>query len=135
MTSSTAQCYSTTRATMSAAPSMSPTYWCAFVACLLAASVAGNGFSTQYRGHTQHPTMAEHCLYEELDVAVPLHGSVLPSGQQGYCIRLECTDDYLLLIHHCDKQPWPRPGCHLSPNDYDFKYPECCPQLECSDEY
>ncbi|XP_002041945.2 uncharacterized protein LOC6617632 [Drosophila sechellia] len=131
MAPATSLCYSTTRATMSGAPWMS----LAFVACLLAASVDGNGFSTQYRGHTQHPSLAGHCLYEELDLAVPLNGYVLPSGQQGYCIRLECTDDYLLLIRHCDKQPWPRPGCHLSPNDYDFKFPECCPQLECSDEY
>ncbi|KMZ09203.1 uncharacterized protein Dsimw501_GD27778, isoform B [Drosophila simulans] len=102
MAPATSQCYSTTRATMSGAPWMS----LAFVACLLAASVDGNGFSTQYRGHTQHPSLAEHCLYEELDLAVPLNGYVLPSGQQGYCIRLECTDDYLLLIRHCFASHW-----------------------------
>ncbi|XP_017076980.1 uncharacterized protein LOC108111866 [Drosophila eugracilis] len=113
---------------MSGAPSLSV----AFVAFLLVASVAANGWSTQYKGHTKHPTIPEHCLYDELDLAVPLHGKLLPSGHDGYCIRLECTDDYLLIIRHCDKQPFPKPGCHLSANDYDLQFPDCCPQLECS---
>ncbi|XP_016952136.2 uncharacterized protein LOC108025949 [Drosophila biarmipes] len=113
---------------MAAAPWLSV----AFVACLMAASAAANGFSTQYRGHTQHPSIPEHCLYEELDVAVPLHGHLLPTGRDDYCIRLECTDDYLLLIRHCDKPPYLRPGCRLSASDYDLEYPACCPQLECS---
>ncbi|XP_016971889.1 uncharacterized protein LOC108039392 [Drosophila rhopaloa] len=104
----------------------------ALAVCLSVSSVAANGFSTQYQGHTQHPTIPEHCLYQELDIAVPLHGFALPSGRDGYCIRLECTDDYLLLIRHCERQPFPGHGCHLSANDYDLQYPACCPKLECS---
>jgi len=94
MPPSTGYLYFRTRATMPGAPWVSV----AFVACLIVASVNANGFSTQYKGHTQHPTIPEHCLYEELDLAVPLHGYLLPTGHQDYCIRLECTDDYLLLI-------------------------------------
>ncbi|XP_052857875.1 uncharacterized protein LOC128265717 [Drosophila gunungcola] len=111
---------------------MSGALFMAFVACLMVSSVAANGFSTQYQGHTQHPTIPEHCLYKELDLAVPLHGFLLPAGHNGYCIRLECTDDYLLLIRHCEKMPYPGPGCHFTASNYDLQYPDCCPKLECS---
>ncbi|XP_017045771.1 uncharacterized protein LOC108091200 [Drosophila ficusphila] len=100
--------------------------------CLAVSSVAANGFSTQYRGHVQHPTLPLHCLYEELDLAVPLHGYELPSGHNGYCVRVHCAEDYLLMIQHCDQQRYPAPGCQFSPSDFSLQYPDCCPQLVCS---
>ncbi|XP_020804991.1 uncharacterized protein LOC110181549 [Drosophila serrata] len=115
---------------------MSGSLWAYVSAVFLAilVAVAANGFSTQYRGHTQHPTLPEHCLYEELQLAVPLHGFILPNGYDDYCVRVECTEDYLLIIRHCDKQSFPRPGCHLSESKFELSYPACCPQLECEKE-
>ncbi|KAH8420030.1 hypothetical protein KR009_005050 [Drosophila setifemur] len=97
--------------------------------------VAGNGFSTQYRGHTQHPTIPKHCLYEELDLAVPLGDFVLPTDHEDYCVRVECTEDYLLMIRHCERYSFPQPGCHFSKSNYGLQFPSCCPQLECSDGF
>ncbi|KAI8033330.1 hypothetical protein M5D96_013934 [Drosophila gunungcola] len=108
---------------------MSGALFMAFVACLMVSSVAANGFSTQYQGHTQHPTIPEHCLYKELDLAVPLHGFLLPAGHNGYCIRLECTDDYLLLIRQCPSIASLKP-CKLT-SDLSKPYPGCCPKYDC----
>ncbi|BFG01611.1 uncharacterized protein DMAD_01318 [Drosophila madeirensis] len=94
-------------------------------------AINGNGFSTQYRGHTQHPTLAGHCYYEELDLAVPLNGEILPVNHEDYCVKVLCADDYLLMIKHCEPQPFPLPGCQLSSGNFGVQFPECCPQLEC----
>ncbi|KAH8295584.1 hypothetical protein KR018_006225, partial [Drosophila ironensis] len=105
-------------------------------ACLLlsglVAFATGNGFCTQYRGNAQHPFLHDHCLYEELDLAVPLYGEVLPTGYKDYCVRVKCEETYLLVIRHCDHIAYPPMGCNFGVGNYDLPYPECCPQVECS---
>ncbi|XP_032308997.1 uncharacterized protein LOC116655344 [Drosophila ananassae] len=105
--------------------------WEFLMICGLFSAVAGNGLSTQYRGKAQHPELPDHCIYEELDLAVPLYGSALPTGYRGYCVKAMCTEDYLLMIRHCDPLPFPRNGCRLSAGNFELQHPHCCPQMEC----
>ncbi|EDW62638.1 venom peptide HsVx1 [Drosophila virilis] len=96
---------------------------------LLAAPL--HGFSTQYRGNTQHPTLAEHCYYAELELAVPRNGTVFPLDRLDFCAQVYCREDYVLMIKHCDRMQL-ADGCHFTPNDYTKPYPDCCPTRICS---
>ncbi|XP_068158337.1 uncharacterized protein [Drosophila tropicalis] len=89
------------------------------------------GFSTQYRGNARHPTLPDHCYYEELDMSIALNATSYPVDYDSYCVKVHCRDDYVLMIRHCDRMQLPN-GCSFTSNDYAQPYPDCCARLVCS---
>ncbi|KAL7743435.1 hypothetical protein ACLKA6_018576 [Drosophila palustris] len=109
-------------------------FWLAVLVLLIPCSMLmpqALGFSTQYRGNTKHPTLSEHCYYEELKLAVPLNETVYPVNQLHFCAKVYCREDYVLMIRHCDRMQLQN-GCEFGPNDYTLPYPDCCAQLDCN---
>ncbi|EDV91805.1 uncharacterized protein LOC6566350 [Drosophila grimshawi] len=100
----------------------------AWISLILSGSVLG--FSTQYRGNTQHPTIPEHCYYAELELAVRRNDTSFPVDVPHFCAQVHCRDDYVLMIKHCDRIQLAN-GCVFTSNDYSLPYPDCCARLEC----
>ncbi|XP_034490750.1 uncharacterized protein LOC117794268 [Drosophila innubila] len=88
------------------------------------------GFSLQYRGNTKHPTLPDHCYYDELQLAVPLNDTVFPVNESYFCAKVYCREDYVLMIKHCDRMQL-RNDCQFTPYNYTLPYPDCCAQLVC----
>ncbi|KAH8288255.1 hypothetical protein KR044_008243 [Drosophila immigrans] len=87
-------------------------------------------FSTQYRGNTKHPTLAEHCYYEELELAVPLNETAFPVNHGDFCAKVYCREDYVLMIKHCDRMQLGN-RCRFTVSDYTKPYPDCCAKQIC----
>ncbi|XP_017871973.1 PREDICTED: uncharacterized protein LOC108619736 [Drosophila arizonae] len=103
--------------------------WIPIGICLMLAGEL-QGFSTQYRGNTKHPTLPDHCFYAELKLAVPRNGTVYPVDQFDFCAKVYCREDYVLIIKHCDRMQL-ADGCYFTPNDYTKPYPDCCAMRIC----
>uniref|UniRef100_A0A1I8N7R8 Single domain-containing protein n=1 Tax=Musca domestica TaxID=7370 RepID=A0A1I8N7R8_MUSDO len=86
-------------------------------------------FSTQYLGNAVHPTLENHCFYEEYNLTIPLGETQHPTDIEYECFKIHCRSDYVLEIKHCDRYP----NYCIEKTDYDYSkpYPSCCPKIKC----
>ncbi|KAM7347142.1 uncharacterized protein ACRADG_006804 [Cochliomyia hominivorax] len=107
----------------------------AFLAILALAFIIqaglGAGISFIYRGGKKHPTLDNHCYFDEHKLTIAVNETIFPTNLENTCVRVRCREDYVLELKYCPKYN-PSIPCDISPNDYSKPYPDCCPVITCN---
>ncbi|XP_059223605.1 uncharacterized protein LOC106084114 [Stomoxys calcitrans] len=93
---------------------------------LLVLVAAGTKASQDFRsyGHKRHPTLDNHCYYEDHNLTIKVNETIFPTNIEHYCYKMFCRrfeDDYVVDASYC-----PRGAPVCGKPDYSKPFPECC---------